>query len=154
MNNTRWVTAMHEASHANAYLSFNIIPDGAELFSDEEGKVYHNLSEREMASRLENERLREQYAVISFAGVVMEMVCYGHDVSDDLIVGNNRDLERVTNYGYTSDYERMSIQLEVLSIVESSQATIESIAGVLYYSGAINRKDLKVLWDYNQRKQA
>ena len=149
MNNTRWVTAMHEASHANAYLSFNIIPDGAELFSDEEGKVQH-----EMASRLENERLREQYTVISFAGVVMEMVCYGHDVSDDLIVGNNRDLERVTNYGYTSDYERMSIQLEVLSIVESSQATIESIAGVLYYSGAINRKDLKVLWDYNQRKQA
>jgi hypothetical protein len=154
MNKARWVTAMHEASHANAYLSFNIIPDGAELFSDEEGKVYHNLSERKMAARLKNERLREQYAVISFAGIVMEMICNGHDVSDDLIIGDNRDLQRVTEYGYTNDYERMSIQLEALSIVVSSQATIESIAGVLYYSGSISRKDVKILWDYNQRKQA
>lgn len=145
---------MHEASHAAAYFSFNMTPDRAELTSDEEGKVHHDIIAHWKKCGLEEDHLRQQYAVVSCAGIVMESICYGHDVSNDLLEGDARDLQRVIRFGFKTDFERMSIQLEALSIVESNEPFIRGAAGVLHHEGFIGGEDLHALWDHNHRMYA
>ncbi len=154
INKTRWITAMHEAAHAAAYFSFNMTPDRAELISDEEGKVHHDIIAHWKTCGLEEDHLRQQYAVISCAGIVMESICYGYDVENDLLVGDSKDLRKVMRFGFKSDFERMSIQLEALSIVESNEPFIRGVAGMLHHQGRINGEDLEALWDHNHRKYA
>ncbi len=143
---------MHEAGHAAAYFSFHMTPDSIELLSDEKGKVHHDLIAHVNNSTIDEDHLRQQYAVVACAGIVMESMCYGYDVTNDLLVGNAKDLQTVIRYGFKADFERMSIQLEALSIVETYEPFIRGVAGVLHHEGFIDGEDLRALWEHNHHR--
>ncbi len=142
----RRIAAFHEAGHAVAMLANGVWPDGASISVDGSGKVHQFVRPCAWEAALRTSELRRVQAIIAIAGPVAEMDYHGEPVDLFAIEGRANDLDVVAELGFESDYERLGLQIEALTILQAHPVAHWWIARLLFDLGVLHRDDLVDLW--------